>query len=91
MNERSSTAAGLGSADPGNQGNHLGRLRRARQLLDEAQASLQHRQTHETNLANIFIDEAKALIEQQEAEAPGERIQGREGVHGQDQKKKKIG
>lgn len=86
MDERSSTTTGLGSADTSRKVHHSGRLHRAALCIEEAAVCLGHKETHETRLAKIWLEEARFLV-REEAKTIDQGQQGREGVHGEDTQK----
>lgn len=81
MNERSSTATGVGPADSSREADYLRRLQECRRQILAAKEVLQHRQTHETRLATIHLEEA---LYQVEAEKARKGFESRQGIHGED-------
>lgn len=88
MNERSSTPARLESDDGGTKVDHLVGLLSATASLDRAKEVLSHKETHEVRQACDLIGHAQEEISRifEAACALGERIEGSEGLHGEDSK-----
>jgi hypothetical protein len=82
MDGGSSTTTGLGTDDGGAAPDHQQRLLNAAAHLRRAQEVLSHKVTHETAQASELI--RLALEEVFDVEAPGEGIEGSEGLHGED-------
>lgn len=79
------STAGVEPANTRDEVDHLSRLRRIGAAIIFAKEQLLHRQTHETNEARKWLDLAQEEVEEGiDAEAPGEGIQGSEGVHVED-------